>query len=560
MTSPLLDFAELQTLLDAVCDETVTAEQLQRLETLLLAHPEAEAYYVQYMSHHADVVRHFAAEPRTAETFRQRGEEASVEVPAEAATPPAAQAPAPSVVRWSRSTLALAGLAALAAGVLLVLTLVQRRPPEDGGSRPPAQEAVDNTVAVLLRAHKAEWEKTGMPTQVGAALPPGRLRLKSGLAHIQFYSGATVILEGPADFQLISRTEAFCAQGKLRATVPDHAQGFTIGSPTLDLVDRGTEFGLRVDGKRHTEVQVFQGVVEVYDAGADRAAATPKALKKDQGIRVDASGAVQEFESDSASFQTVQQLEQAAQEETEARKEAWRAAVKPLRKDPHLLVFYDFQPQQLTSLTLADQALDRKLACDGTIVGCSWAAGRWPGRYGLEFKSVSDRVRLKVPGTFESITLLAWVRVDALPNGNNSLMMADGWDEGGMHWQIGADGKLILGVRGPIAGKVNGHYHAFNVFTPERFKQWTHLATVYDGGHGTVTHYVDGQLASQDFISVPVGLHVGTAEIGNWNIASFQGKQPIRFFSGCIDEFMLFSRPWSKEEVEQFYEQTRPPW
>ena len=38
-------------------------------------------------------------------------------------------------------------------------------------------------------------------------MPPGLLRLKSGLAHIEFYCGATVILEGPAEFHLRSRTE-----------------------------------------------------------------------------------------------------------------------------------------------------------------------------------------------------------------------------------------------------------------------------------------------------------------------------------------------------------------
>jgi hypothetical protein len=61
--------------------------------------------------------------------------------------------------------------------------------------------------------------------------------------------------------------------------------------------------------------------------------------------------------------------------------------------------------------------------------------GRWPGRHGLELKRVSDRVRLHVPGTFSSVTLLAWARVEALPNVNNALFMTDGWDAGGLHWQ-----------------------------------------------------------------------------------------------------------------------------
>ena len=38
---------------------------------------------------------------------------------------------------------------------------------------------------------------------------------------------------------------------------------------------------------------------------------------------------------------------------------------------------------------------------DGTVVGCQWTEGRWPGKKALEFQQVSDRVRLKMPGEFE---------------------------------------------------------------------------------------------------------------------------------------------------------------
>ena len=53
--------------------------------------------------------------------------------------------------------------------------------------------------------------------------------------------------------------------------MPPQAHGFAIGSPNLDLVDRGTEFGLQVGGGK-TEVHVFQGKVELYEPGATRRA------------------------------------------------------------------------------------------------------------------------------------------------------------------------------------------------------------------------------------------------------------------------------------------------
>src|SRR5207245_45590 len=66
MSQPLGDFDELRGLLDALCEETITPEQVARLEELVLRHPEAEAFYVQYMALYADLARHFSA-PATTE-------------------------------------------------------------------------------------------------------------------------------------------------------------------------------------------------------------------------------------------------------------------------------------------------------------------------------------------------------------------------------------------------------------------------------------------------------------------------------------------------------------
>jgi hypothetical protein len=171
----------------------------------------------------------------------------------------------------------------------------------------------------------------------------------------------------------------------------------------------------------------------------------------------------------------------------------------------------------------------------------------------LEFKSVSDRVRVELPGTFDSLTLMTWVRVDALWPENNSLFMTDGWPEGGIHWQVGEAGKLVLGIKSP-KGVPNGHYHAYDILRPERLGQWIHLAVVYDHQNRHVTHYVDGEPASQDPIVCDQPLRIGNAEIGNWNFASFRVSQPIRFFSGCMDEFLMFSRALSHQEIERLYD------
>jgi hypothetical protein len=59
MTRPFQDFVELCALLDALCEESCTPEQIRRLEELIRAHPQAEAYYIQYMNFHANLAHHF---------------------------------------------------------------------------------------------------------------------------------------------------------------------------------------------------------------------------------------------------------------------------------------------------------------------------------------------------------------------------------------------------------------------------------------------------------------------------------------------------------------------
>jgi hypothetical protein len=559
MTMPFEAMAELHGLLDALCEETITAEQMQRLEELIRNHPEAEAHYVQYVTLYADLVRHFAAPlARTEQALCGRiagGEERESKKPEERERD-VPVSPAPRLPHSSATSrlLVWGGLAGLAAGLLFLL--VQGKRSRVDSTLPDQAEATDETVAVLLQAPGAEWEENGPPRRAGSPLHPGWLRLKSGSAQIEFYSGATVILQGPAELQLVSRMEAYCARGKLRATVPHQAEGFRIGSPKLDLVDRGTEFGLQVADR--TEVHVFQGKVELYDPGSDRKEAPRKELTTGQGIRLDGPGDVRPIELNPAAFQTAQQLADRSREEIRLRRENWLKASADLRKDPSLLVYYSFQTEQAWGRTVLDQARDRKQPHDGAIVGCSWATGRWAGKQGLEFKRVSDRVRFHVPGEFDVLTLMAWVRVDALPNLNNSLMMSDGWQEGGLHWQIGEAGKIILGVKAP-GTTPNAHYRTAGVFSQERLGRWSHLAVVYDREAGRVTHYVDGQLVKEEPVLLDVPVRIGDAELGNWNAALFRSAQPIRHLSGCMDEFMLFTRALSGGEIERLYEQGRPP-
>jgi hypothetical protein len=551
------EFDELRALLDALCEETITPDQVRRLEELLLARPEAEAFYVQYMSFFADLDRHFSVLPLST-TGPLRALVEGKTAPNAEERPASQQAPPQPHVHRGRSRFVwiAVGLGGLAAAALLAAVLW----PYAKGPAPASDQAaerIDNTVAVLLVAPGAVWGDTEVPTRAGAPLPPGWLRLKAGLAHLEFYNGATVIVEGPADLRLISRSEAFCERGKLRATVPPQASGFVIGTPKLNLVDRGTEFGLRVGDDVPTEVHVFQGQVDVYDPRDGRGEAAKKEVTTGRGVRLDGPGRLSAIAPNPSAFKTAQESAQRSEDEMRQRQEAWRKASAELRRDPSLKLYYSFQSRKPGGRSLLDEAGERKQPCDGVIVGCTWATGRWPGRSGLEFKQVSDRVRLHIPGEFDELTMAAWVRVDALPHRFNSLFMTDGWDPGAPHWHISNEGRIELGVqaRNPKGGI---HFLSPPVFTPERLGRWVHLAVVYDR-RGQVCHYVDGRPIHQEPVEFDTALNFGNAEMGNWNLGTRRDKSSIRYFNGCIDEFLLFSRSLTEQEIESLYEVSRPP-
>lgn len=231
----------------------------QRLEKLIARHFDGsldgreEKELAQLLDRHEEARALFAAYMRLEGATLQLANASCISNPPEDAVP-AAQ---PSVRRRSSSG-AFRMRRALAAGVLIAVSLVVFF-----GSREVVQP--DPVFATISRIINASWDDTGMPREVDADLTAGSIALKSGLVQIDFMSGATVVLEGPVEFDVISAMRGCCRSGKLRVHVPEKAQGFTIDTLETIIVDLGTEFGLHIDETGNTEVHVFDGAVELHD-------------------------------------------------------------------------------------------------------------------------------------------------------------------------------------------------------------------------------------------------------------------------------------------------------
>jgi len=413
--------------------------------------------------------------------------------------------------------------------------------------------ATSAAVAMLTRTVDARWSPKAHSLRVGSALEPGSLQLESGLAQVVFYSGARLVIEGPAELRLVSANEAFCVSGRVLAEVPTPARGFRLRTSQLIVVDLGTSFGINANHSR-TEVDVFKGKVELQPGKAGE-----QSLAEGQAALVQGSELPQLMAANPEAFAAMFDFQEHSLASEAVRYDQWRLSSAQLNRDRSLVLRFDFESLSDPDSTLANRAAITGQAEDGIIVGCQRAEGRWRQKKALEFQSVNDRVRVAVPNEFRAMTLSVWVCLKGLDRDFNSLFMSDGFDPGTVHWLIRRDGVLGLTVFGPRFGKFQ-ILASPPVPSLENLGMWQHLAVVVDGRAREVVHYVNGSPVSRHALNIAPPFRVGSAELGNWNGRTGPNPEPslIRNLSGSLDEFELFSRALSDVEVRKLYLKGKP--
>ncbi|MBA4188105.1 MAG: iron dicitrate transport regulator FecR [Planctomycetaceae bacterium] len=225
---------ELRTLCSATVEGTLTPEQTQRLEVLVQADPAARRFVVEYLNLHASL-KWAAGDPQML---------ANGHAPSDAArSQPKPASRSSRFVKWTGWIVA----ASLLVGV--GIAAYTRAQPQE--------------FARLVDANGCKWESGTLPTESGARLGTGRLRLAEGVARFVFDNGAELRLEGPADLELQNGNRCTLHSGRLVARCPETARGFFVDTPSASLKDLGTEFGVSVTDGKTSDVQVFEGRVDV---------------------------------------------------------------------------------------------------------------------------------------------------------------------------------------------------------------------------------------------------------------------------------------------------------
>lgn len=436
----------------------------------------------------------------------------------------------------------------------------------DGPPSVPTESAV--AVALLKRAVNVEWADAKSGPSVGSMLGVGWLKLRAGTVQVEFLGGARLLVVGPAELRMDSDSAVFLQSGKASAYVPEPARGFSLSAPGMDIVDLGTAFGVNVTPARPTEVHVFDGAVSLKTESSGVAG-----RKIEAGGAVEfANGKLQDIPVRPADFPNGEALARSAAAEARTRSKEWKAAMEALAADPATLLSYTFEGERESTRSVMNQSSQAITESHGALVGAGWTTGRWTGKHALEFRSRGDRLRFTIPGKHAALTLMAWVRVDSLPNDYNSLLMPSHYEKGSLHWTLERGGELRLTLRntdtqkngeenwdGPVSGPAVSNMD---------FGRWLFLATTYDAATGIVTHYRDGQQCGSAIFPHRLPVVLGPVEFGNWGADSANPdsvwtknelpNRKTRNFVGRVDELNILSRAMTAAEISHFYAAGRP--
>jgi len=477
---------DIESLIDAYLDGSITAPGMQKLNDLLINNAETRRAF-------AEILNVDSALAAMAAGWNLDREEAAVARPVSRAT------------RWF--TVSPRWIAAAASVALLL-----------GGWWWQESQRVFATVE----------KATGITDLTDGTLLRGKsFHVTAGTLSLLSARGARIIIEAPAEFRFESAQRLHMKRGRLSADVPPAAKGFTVITPSGDAVDLGTRFGVDVPASGAAEVHVFQGEVIARANGAP----SKQSLRTGDAVMFDA-GANTSRELRSAAFIQADEMRELTAGLAAGQRARSDAALTELRHDPALIALLDFESD--TSLPGVFRNVQ----------------GRWPGSHATEFVNVGDHLKLDVGGDrdWPQLTLAAWVRIDRLGEPYQSLLHTDGWSKnnpGQVHWMINRDTTMRLALIGntlaPDASERDGHPDSLTPVLPEQGR-WVHLTTVYDSQAKTVRFYLNGQFDKETRQAIAHPARLGPAQIGNWN-------QQDRKLSGRVDELLLLGRAMSDEEI-----------
>jgi len=228
---------------------------------------------------------------------------------------------------WKSVVPVLAACAALVCGLAFWL--------HDSHEPLVEQPIGDAPFAAIEQTVDAEWSGDAKLAK-GDRLAAQTLRLRRGIVRLLFDDGAEVTLRGPAQYELVALGDTKLTSGLLAATVPPGAEGFRVETPTAEVVDLGTAFGIELDDHGVANVLVFDGEVEVSPAGDG----SKKRLREGEAVRVMNNNAVEPAQFDTTAYEELWPISSGIERSTGAFRFSppWPRRLRFVRSDDDIFV------------------------------------------------------------------------------------------------------------------------------------------------------------------------------------------------------------------------------
>jgi hypothetical protein len=367
-----------------------------------------------------------------------------------------------------------------------------------------------------------------------------------------------VILEGPAQVELLSSNSMYLREGKIVATVKQEAIGFIVNTPQGKILDLGTEFGIRVEPTGQSQLHVFQGEVVLYSTGNEGHLNVSQGLAKS----VDQSGKVNDIPLQMTAFIRQEEMDSKVMARSGNPFYRWKAWVFDIHRDPSLAAHYFYSKDEqrpenfLNAAPLAQGHLAGQFGMQGRTAP-GWVAGRWPQKSAVRFeRGKNQAIVIGADAALPAngpITISTWVYYpDEAQKGGHLISCRD---DNNVNFQFS------------IFDQHYEYQQQRNQFEFLRFKQdhtgvyskeciqhagvWYHFAVTYDTQ--TVCFYVNGKL----FESAP---YAGRSDTKATEIIMGAQKLnghyvlPEGDFDGVVDELMIFNRGLDAVQIQNIYE------
>jgi len=155
------------------------------------------------------------------------------------------------------------------------------------------QQSRSQGLAQVINGLAAKWEDSTMSATRGTQLAKGSRYLVEGIAQLKMASGAKLLVQGPCRFTLNDTNKIHLTSGAITASIPKKARGFAVETQDCEIVDLGTEFGIRAQAGAQTEIHVFSGKVTLKPSQAVPGQDSEISLEANQAALVKASSPVE---------------------------------------------------------------------------------------------------------------------------------------------------------------------------------------------------------------------------------------------------------------------------